>query len=103
MRLIRLWRGLTGEAPEPHDEEPGEVVSAQAMDLVLRVGELLLASGEATERVTESMLSLAVAYDLPRCEVSVTFTVISASVHPGHGALPVTGARAIRRRFPAYW
>jgi uncharacterized membrane protein YjjP (DUF1212 family) len=49
------------------------------------------------------MLSLAVAYGLPRCEVSVTFTVISVSVHPGGGALPVTGARAIRRRFPAYW
>ncbi|MCW2946505.1 MAG: hypothetical protein JWR24_3222 [Actinoallomurus sp.] len=88
---------------EPPEEEPGEVVSYRALDLVLRVGELLLASGEATERVNESMLSLAVAYELPRCEVSVTFTVISVSVHPGGDAPPVTGARAIRRRFPAYW
>src|SRR3954452_3958626 len=103
MGLIQLWRVLMGEAPEPPEEEPGDVVSAQALDLVLRVGELLLASGEATERVNESMLSLTVAYELPRCEVSVTFTVISVSVHPGMGALPVTGARAIRRRNPAYW
>src|SRR2546430_1210131 len=97
-------RILLGDTPvEPPEEEPGDLVSGQALDLVLRVGELLLASGEATERVNESMLSLAVAYELPRCEVSVTFTVISVSVHPGMGALPVTGARAIRRRNPAYW
>src|SRR4051794_21378863 len=103
-RVRRTWRTLLGEMPgEPPEEEAGELVSQRALDLVLRLGELLLASGEATERVNESMLSLAVAYELPRCEVSVTFTVISVSVHPGMGALPVTGARAIRRRNPAYW
>jgi uncharacterized membrane protein YjjP (DUF1212 family) len=103
-KVRRSLLTLLGEpAPEPPEEEPGDRVSGEALDLVLRVGELLLASGEATERVNESMLSLAVAYELPRCEVSVTFTVISVSVHPGHGALPVTGARAIRRRYPAYW
>ena len=103
-RVRQTWRTLMGEAAaEPPEEEPGEVVSYRALDLVLRVGELLLASGEATERVNESMLSLAVAYELPRCEVAVTFTVISASVHPGKGAFPVTGARSIRRRVPAYW
>ncbi len=103
-RVRRSWRTLLGETPtEPAEEEAGEVVSQRALDLVLRMGELMLASGEATERVNESMLSLAVAYELPRCEVAVTFTVISVSVHPGGGAPPVTGARAIRRRQPAYW
>src|SRR4051794_24328208 len=103
-RVRRTWRTLLGEMPgEPPEEEAGELVSQRALDLVLRLGELLLASGEATERVNESMMSLAVAYELPRCEVAVTFTVISVSVHPGLGALPVTGARAIRRRSPAYW
>ncbi|GAA0364503.1 threonine/serine exporter family protein [Actinoallomurus spadix] len=93
-----------GEIPaEPLEEEPGDSVSPRALDLVLRVGELLLASGEATERVNESMLSLAVAYELPRPDVAVTFTVITVNVHPGNGAMPVTGGRAIRRRFPAYW
>jgi uncharacterized membrane protein YjjP (DUF1212 family) len=103
-RLRDSWRILMGEAVmEPPDEEPGDAVSSEALDLVLRAGELLLASGETTERVNESMLSLAVAYELPRCEVTVAFTTISVSVHPGRGALPVTGARAIRRRYPAYW
>jgi uncharacterized membrane protein YjjP (DUF1212 family) len=98
------WRTLVGDvSAEPLEEEPGDSVSPRALDLVLRVGELLLASGEATERVNESMLSLAVAYELPRADVAVTFTVITVNVHPGHGAMPVTGGRAIRRRSPAYW
>jgi uncharacterized membrane protein YjjP (DUF1212 family) len=49
------------------------------------------------------MLGLAVAYELPRCEVQVTFTSLLVSAHPGGSALPVTGSRAIRRRTPAYW
>jgi uncharacterized membrane protein YjjP (DUF1212 family) len=94
---------MDGVPSDPLEEEPGEVVSYRALDLVLRVGELLLASGEPTERVNEAMLSLAVAYELPRCEVQVTFTNILVSAHPGNGAPPVTTARAIRRRTPAYW
>lgn len=102
-RLRYYWHRVMGdEVPEPPEEEPGDQVSYPALELVLRVGELLLASGEATERVNESMLSLAVAYELPRCEVSVTFTGISASAHPGNGAPPVTGFRSVRRRYPAY-
>jgi uncharacterized membrane protein YjjP (DUF1212 family) len=103
-RLRRTLRALTEEpVVDPPEEEPGEVVSYRTLELVLRVGELLLASGESTERVNEAMLSLAVAYELPRCEVQVTFTNILVSAHPGNGAPPVTGARAIRRRIPAYW
>ncbi|HEV7932315.1 MAG TPA: threonine/serine exporter family protein [Actinomadura sp.] len=103
-RLRRTWQALMDEpVVDPPEEEPGEVVSYLALDLVLRVGELMLASGEPTERVNEAMLSLAVAYELPRCEVQVTFTNILVSAHPGNGAPPVTGARSIRRRTPAYW
>ncbi|WP_067798656.1 threonine/serine ThrE exporter family protein [Actinomadura formosensis] len=94
---------MDGAPPEPPEEEPGEIVDPRALDLVLRVGELLLASGETTERVNEAMLSLAVAYEIPRCEVQVTLTSLLVSAHPGKGAAPVTGSRAIRRRTPAYW
>lgn len=103
-RLRRTWQALMdGSPPEPPEEEPGEIVDPRALDLVLRVGELLLASGETTERVNEAMLSLAVAYEIPRCEVQVTLTSLLVSAHPGKGAAPVTGSRAIRRRTPAYW
>ncbi|MBW8484858.1 threonine/serine exporter family protein [Actinomadura sp. PM05-2] len=94
---------MDGPDPEPPEDEPGEAFDPRAIDLVLRVGELLLASGESTERVNEAMLSLALAYELPRAEVQVSFTSILVSVHPGGGAPPVTGTRAIRRRTPAYW
>ncbi|MGH3388848.1 MAG: threonine/serine ThrE exporter family protein [Actinomadura sp.] len=94
---------MDGTPPEPPEDDAGTVVSARAIDLVLRVGELLLASGESTERVNEAMLSLAVAYELPRCEVQVAFTSLQVSAHPGDGQPPVTGARTIRRRTPAYW
>ncbi|WP_243716854.1 threonine/serine ThrE exporter family protein [Actinomadura darangshiensis] len=103
-RLRRTWQVLMdGSPPEPPEEEPTEVVDPRAVDLVLRVGELLLASGESTERVNEAMLGLAVAYELPRCEVQVTLTSLLVSAHPGGGAPPMTGTRAIRRRTPAYW
>ncbi|RFU42966.1 threonine/serine exporter family protein [Actinomadura logoneensis] len=94
---------MDGNPPEPPEDEPGESFDPRAIELTLRVGELLLASGESTERVNEAMLSLALAYEVPRAEVQVTFTSILVSAHPGSGAPPVTGARAIRRRTPAYW
>ncbi|MXQ66530.1 threonine/serine exporter family protein [Actinomadura rayongensis] len=103
-RVRRGWQALMNNPPpEPPEDEPGPVFDPRAIDLVLRVGELLLASGESTERVNEAMLSVAVAYEIPRCEVEVTFTSLLVSAHPGQGAPPVTGSRAIRRRTPAYW
>src|SRR5690606_464303 len=97
---LRDWRAGRGDAdPEVEefdDESPRP--DPRAMDLVLRVGELLLASGEATETVSDAMLSLAVAFGLPRSEVSVTFTGITLSCHPGGDEPPVTGERVVRRR-----
>lgn len=37
---------MEGSPPEPPEDEPGEIVDPRVIDLVLRVGELLLASGE---------------------------------------------------------
>ncbi|WP_460856849.1 threonine/serine exporter family protein [Nocardiopsis coralliicola] len=85
------------------DDDPDGLPDPRAIDLVLRVGELMLASGESTEAVSEAMLSLSVAFELPRTEVSVTFTVISLSIHAGSDTPPITGERVVRRRSLDYF
>ncbi|MQA27271.1 MAG: threonine/serine exporter family protein [Micromonosporaceae bacterium] len=108
-QLARIaWAKLRAQAsrrpagPFEPEEEPENPATYRAMDLALRIGELLLASGEATETVTEAMRSLSVAYGLPRAEASVTFTAITISCLPGNGAAPITGERVVRRRSPEY-
>lgn len=102
---LRDWRA--SKEAELHaeglEDEAVEMPDPRAVDLVLRVGELLLASGEGTEAVSEAMLSLSVAFELPRTEVSVTFTVISLSTHPGGDSPPITGERVVRRRALDYF
>ncbi|MFC4564647.1 threonine/serine exporter ThrE family protein [Nocardiopsis mangrovi] len=102
---LRDWRAA--RESELHadglDDDPVEMPDPRALDLVLRVGELLLASGEATEVVSEAMLSLSVAFELPRSEVSVTFTAITLSTHPGGDHPPITGERVVRRRTLDYF
>ncbi|MDE3723583.1 threonine/serine exporter family protein [Nocardiopsis sp. N85] len=103
---MRDWRArhereLTPDGFDDEDERP--LPDARAIDLVLRVGELMLASGEGTEAVSEAMLSLSVAFNLPRSEVSVTFTTITLSTHPGGDQPPITGERVVRRRSLDYF
>ncbi|GAA3721376.1 uncharacterized membrane protein YjjP (DUF1212 family) [Spinactinospora alkalitolerans] len=102
---LRDWRAA--RESELHadglDDEAVELPDPRALDLVLRVGELLLASGEGTEAVSEAMLSLSVAFELPRTEVSVTFTAITLSCHPGGDHPPITGERVVRRRTLDYF
>ncbi|TQF07534.1 threonine/serine exporter family protein [Kitasatospora acidiphila] len=71
-------------------------------DLTLRIGELLLASGEAAEDVEAAMLGVTHAYGLDRCEPQVTFTLISISYQPSLVEAPVTSARVVRRRTSDY-
>ncbi|RCV52436.1 threonine/serine exporter family protein [Marinitenerispora sediminis] len=102
---LRDWRAAreTELGADGLDDDAVELPDPRAIDLVLRVGELLLASGEATEAVSEAMLSLSVAFELPRSEVSVTFTALTLSCHPGGDHPPVTGERVVRRRTLDYF
>ncbi|WP_407639539.1 threonine/serine exporter family protein [Kitasatospora azatica] len=74
----------------------------RVLDLTLRIGELLLASGESAEDVEAAMLGVTHAYGLDRCEPQVTFTLISISYQPSLVEAPVTSARVVRRRTSDY-
>ncbi|MEY9962035.1 uncharacterized membrane protein YjjP (DUF1212 family) [Streptacidiphilus sp. MAP12-16] len=84
--------------------EQAEVVRnvPRILDLTLRIGELLLASGESAEDVEAAMLGVSHAYGLDRCEPQVTFTLISISYQPSLVDPPVTSSRVVRRRGSDY-
>ncbi|MCD0482462.1 threonine/serine exporter family protein [Streptacidiphilus sp. ASG 303] len=74
----------------------------RVLDLALRIGELLLASGESAEDVEAAMLGVTHAYGLDRCEPQVTFIMISISYQPSLVDAPVTADRTVRRRASDY-
>ncbi|WP_052441390.1 threonine/serine ThrE exporter family protein [Streptacidiphilus anmyonensis] len=121
-----LRRGAPGEAPWPdrmrtllrtpmserpafertESEDRASEVSApkiaRVLDLTLRIGELLLASGEAAEDVEAAMLGVSHALGLDRCEPQVTFTLIAITYQPSLVEPPVTSTRVVRRRGSDY-
>ena len=107
-RMRTLLRTPMSERPafERTPREPKPEATAKnvprVLDLTLRIGELLLASGESAEDVEAAMLGVTHAYDLDRCEPQVTFTLISISYQPSLVEAPVTSARVVRRRTSDY-
>ncbi|NJP66021.1 threonine/serine ThrE exporter family protein [Streptomyces spiramenti] len=94
-------------APEPQaapegDEETPPLPVPRVLDLTLRIGELLLASGEGAEDVETAMFAIAHAYGLDRCEATVTFTLIGITHQPSLVDAPVSLSRTVRRRGTDY-
>jgi len=72
------------------------------MALALRVGELLLGSGEATENVGGAMRRITQAYGLGHVEADVNLSALTLSAVPQDGRAPATAERRVRRRQPDY-
>ncbi|MGV9599848.1 threonine/serine ThrE exporter family protein [Streptosporangium sandarakinum] len=72
------------------------------MALALRVGELLLGSGESNETVSGAMRRITDAYGVPHSEADVNLSAITLSHVPADGGVPVTVERRVRRRLPDY-
>ncbi|WAL66162.1 threonine/serine exporter family protein [Amycolatopsis cynarae] len=103
----RAWQILEapiGERPAPATgSEHGPSVPDDAtvnfvLDLVLRIGEVQMASGAGASDVTATILSLTSALGLPHCEVDVIFTSITVTCHRSTGMAPVTALRVVRSR-----
>jgi len=77
---------------------PTDAQVQQVLDLCMRVGEVLLSSGEPSEETTTTMVRLARSCGLPEVDVDITFTSITMCCHRGMVAVPVTTMRLVRYR-----
>jgi uncharacterized membrane protein YjjP (DUF1212 family) len=77
---------------------PDDAHVQQVLDLCMRIGEVLLASGESADETTGTMLRIAAATGLATVDVDITFTSITVCCHRGNAAAPVTSMRLIRQR-----
>ncbi len=69
----------------------------QALNLAMRIGELLLSGGAGAGDVTATIRAVTRAAGLERCEADVTYTVISVSYLRSADSAPITGSRFVRR------
>ncbi|MGP3968405.1 threonine/serine ThrE exporter family protein [Streptomyces sp. 6N223] len=107
-RMRAMVRLPLSERPAPAAREArgeGEEASPpvpRVLDLTLRIGELLLAGGEGAEDVEAAMFGVTHAYGLDRCEVTVTFTLLSVTHQPSLVDPSVSLSRTVRRRGTDY-
>src|ERR1700754_3814007 len=77
---------------------PDDARVQQVLDLCMRVGEVLLSTGEGADETTKTMLRLASACGLSAVDVDITFSSITMCCHRGMAAAPVTTMRLVRYR-----
>ena len=77
---------------------PDDARVQQVLDLCMRVGEVLLSSGESVDETTQTMIRLAATAGLSAVDVDITFSSISMCCHRGMAAAPVTSMRLVRYR-----
>lgn len=77
---------------------PSDATVNLVLDLALRIGEVLMASGAGASDVTATVIAVTSASGLPRCEVDVIFTSISICCQRGSDLAPVTTHRVVRGR-----
>ena len=79
-------------------EVPDDRHVQQVIDLCMRIGEVLLSSGEGSGDTTEAMLRVANAFGLPTVDVDITFTAVTVCCHRGMAATPITSMRLVTHR-----
>ena len=68
----------------------------QALELALRVGDVLLAAGMSVNDVVVDMLRITEAYGLKRVHVDVTFTSIAVTYYAAPTTVPLTLVRTVQ-------
>jgi hypothetical protein len=70
----------------------------QVIDLCMRIGEILLSSGEGSGETTETMLRVGEAFGLSALDVDITGTAVTIGCHRGMTAVPITSMRLVSYR-----
>ena len=70
----------------------------EVLDLCMRIGEVLLSSGEGAGETTETMLRVGEAYGLRSLDVDITGTAVTVCCHRGMAAVPITSMRLVTYR-----
>ena len=90
---IPIW--TTPDAVDSH-------TALAVIDLAMRAGVAMVATGAAAADVTATVLTLTKAYGLTAVHVDVTYTSVSVSYHRGPHADPITVLRIVRFRVQDY-
>ncbi|WP_460630257.1 threonine/serine exporter family protein [Intrasporangium mesophilum] len=90
---IPIWT-----APDGVERDTARAV----IDLAMRAGVAMLATGAAAADVTATVLMLTRAYGLTSVHVDVTYTSVTVSYHRGPHADPITVMRIVRFRVQDY-
>jgi uncharacterized membrane protein YjjP (DUF1212 family) len=77
---------------------PDDARVQEVLDLCMRIGEVLMSSGESVDETTHVMMRLAAASGLAAVDVDITFTSITMCCHRGMAATPVTSMRLVQYR-----
>jgi uncharacterized membrane protein YjjP (DUF1212 family) len=77
---------------------PDDARVQQVLDLCMRVGEVLLSSGESVDETSQTMTRLAATAGLSAVDVDITFSSITMCCHRGMAAAPVTSMRLVNYR-----
>jgi uncharacterized membrane protein YjjP (DUF1212 family) len=103
-RMRAMLRLPVADRPAPESVVRADTAPPvpRVLDLILRIGELLLAGGEGAEDVETAMFGVARAYGLDRVDPTVTFTLLHISHQPSLVEDPVTASRTVRRRGTDY-
>lgn len=98
-RRRRRWVSAPVREPQPIGPAlPDDATVNQVLDVALRIGEVLMASGAGASDVTATVIAVTSAFGLPHCEVDVIFTSISICCQRGSDLAPVTTHRVVRGR-----
>ena len=77
---------------------PDEQHVQQVLDLCMRMGEVLLASGEGSGETTDTMLRVANAFGVATVDVDIAFTAGTICCHRGMAATPIISLRVVTYR-----